>query len=66
MQKIQELAAGGKQDVWATPSERRLFGRRAIWAPALETLAIIIPASNLSKHYFSQSKYYLRSHQFHQ
>jgi len=47
-----------KQDVWAP----------AVWAPATETFAVIIPASILSRHYiyFNQSKYYLRSHHFHQ
>jgi len=45
-----------KQDVWVT----------AVWAPARDTLAVIIPASILPKHYFNQSKYYLRSHHFHQ
>jgi len=28
-----------------------------VWTP--ETLAVIIPASILSKHYFNRSKYYL-------
>jgi len=36
----------------------------AVWQP--ETLAVINPASILSKHYFNQSNYYLRSHHFHQ
>jgi len=45
-----------KQDIWATP----------IWTPAPETLTVIIPASILSKHYFNQSKHYLKSHHFHQ
>ena len=37
----------------------------AVWAPAPETLAVI-PASMLSRHYFNQSKYYLKSRHFHQ
>jgi len=36
-----------KQDIWAM----------AIWVLAPETLAVINPASILSKHYFDQSKF---------
>src|SRR6218665_2331964 len=38
--------------------------KQGVWASAPETLAVIIPASILSKHNFNQSKYYLRSHHF--
>src|SRR6218665_4023711 len=42
---------------------RRTFGRRPFGRS--ETLAVINPASSISKHYFNQSNYYLRSHHFH-